>query len=172
MLLLKGQSAEWNERRYICGTVATRSGQWTVGRFHGMLYLSAKHSRSLIWWENTIWEAVRSTIQRPSYSAWSNGRVSHHFLRKTYRGYINLVQKSCQVYSLGYALHAEGIWKGDILIADNEELAQMDASEIHARRLTAKDALTPMKGSNFILPVAEMEQLKPLEEIDVWDHPL
>ena len=31
-----------------------RSGQRMVGRFHGMLYLSAKHSRSLVWWENSI----------------------------------------------------------------------------------------------------------------------
>ena len=30
---------------------------------------------------------------------------------------------------LGYALHAERIWKGDVLVADIEELEQMDASE-------------------------------------------
>ena len=33
---------------------------------------------------------------------------------------------------VGYALHAEGIWKGDILVSDVEEFA----SETHARRLT------------------------------------
>ena len=31
----------------------------------------------------------------------------------------------------------------------------MDASEIHARRLNAKEVLTPMKGDNFIFPVAD-----------------
>ena len=31
---------------------------------------------------------------------------------------------------LGYALYARGIWKGDVLIADLEELETMDASEI------------------------------------------
>ena len=31
---------------------------------------------------------------------------------------------------LGYALYAGGIWKGDILVADIEELETMDASEI------------------------------------------
>ena len=40
---------------------------------------------------------------------------------------------------LGYALYAEGIWKGDIMIADIEELDEMDASELHARRLNAKE---------------------------------
>ena len=56
---------------------------------------------------------------------------------------------------LGYALHAGGIWKGNILIADIEELEQMDASELHARRLNAKEVLTPLRGENFIYPVAD-----------------
>ena len=55
----------------------------------------------------------------------------------------------------GYALNARGIWKGDIPVAVFEELEQMDASEIHARRLTAEEVLTPMKGENFIFPVSD-----------------
>ena len=55
----------------------------------------------------------------------------------------------------GYALYAGGIWKGDIMIADIEESEQMDASELHARRLNAKEVLTPMKGDNFVFPVAD-----------------
>ena len=39
--------------------------------------------------------------------------------------------------------------------ADIEELEEMDAPEIHARRLNAKEVLTPMKGDNFIFPVAD-----------------
>ena len=35
---------------------------------------------------------------------------------------------------LGYALHAGGIWKGDVLIADLEELETMDASEIYSKK--------------------------------------
>ena len=56
---------------------------------------------------------------------------------------------------LGHALHAEGIWKGDILVADIEDLEQMDASEIHARRLNAKEVLTPASGEKFILPIED-----------------
>ena len=48
-----------------------------------------------------------------------------------------------------------GFWKGDILPADIDELEQMDASEIHARRLNAKEVSTPMKGDNFMFPVAD-----------------
>ena len=56
---------------------------------------------------------------------------------------------------LGYALHAEGIWKGDILVADIEELEQMDESEIHAWRLNAREVLTPLSGEKFIFPNAD-----------------
>ena len=40
---------------------------------------------------------------------------------------------------LGYALYADGIWKGDVLIADLEEVETMDASEIYSKRLNAKE---------------------------------
>ena len=39
---------------------------------------------------------------------------------------------------LGYALYAGGILKGDVLVADIEELETMDASEIYSKRLNAK----------------------------------
>ena len=35
---------------------------------------------------------------------------------------------------LGYVLYAGGIWKGDILVADIEELETMDASEIYSKK--------------------------------------
>ena len=56
---------------------------------------------------------------------------------------------------LGYALYAGGIWKGDIVVADIEEMEEMDASELHARRLQAKEVLTPQRSGNFIFPVAD-----------------
>ena len=41
------------------------------------------------------------------------------------------------------------------MVADIEELEQMDASEFHAKRLNAKDVLTPMSGEKFIFPNAD-----------------
>ena len=57
---------------------------------------------------------------------------------------------------LGYALYAGGggIWKGDVLIADLEELETMDASEIYAKRLNAKEVIFPKQGE-FIFPIAD-----------------
>ena len=53
----------------------------------------------------------------------------------------------------GYALYAEGIWKGDALIADLEELETMDASEIYSKRLNAKEVIHPKEIRNFIFPI-------------------
>ena len=41
------------------------------------------------------------------------------------------------------------------MVADIEELEEMDASELHARRLNAKEVLTPQRSGNFISPVAD-----------------
>ena len=46
-----------------------------------------------------------------------------------------------------------GIWKGDILVADVEELETMDASEIYSKRLNAKEVIFPKQGE-FIFPIA------------------
>ena len=41
------------------------------------------------------------------------------------------------------------------MIADIEELEEMDASGIHVRRLNANEVSTPMTGDNKIYPVAD-----------------
>ena len=56
------------------------------------------------------------------------------FLRKTCRDFINFGPKVLPGFFLGYALDAGGSWEGDTLAVDLEELEQMDASEIDARR--------------------------------------
>ena len=46
----------------------------------------------------------------------------------------------------------ETFWSQDI-----EELEEMDASEIHARRLNAKEVITPQNGENK-KPTSQMEK--------------
>ena len=46
---------------------------------------------------------------------------------------------------LGYALIAGGVWKGDIMVADVEELEKLDASEKYHRKLNVKDVLITHK---------------------------
>ena len=56
---------------------------------------------------------------------------------------------------IGYALIAGTIWKGDILIADIEELVKLDASEIYPRRLNAKEVLIT-RDEKFVIPTADV----------------
>ena len=56
---------------------------------------------------------------------------------------------------LGYSLYAGGIWKGDILVADVEELETMDASEIYSKRLNATEVMFPKENGKFIFPAGD-----------------
>ena len=78
---------------------------------------------------------------------------------------------------LGYALYAGGIWKGDVLIADLEELKTMDASEIYSKRLNAKEVIFPKQGE-FVFPIADERIKSPRADQDlrtstsIRDHPI
>ena len=48
-----------------------------------------------------------------------------------------------------------GIWKGDVLVADLEELETMDASEIYSKRLNAKEVIFHKEKGKFICPIAD-----------------
>ena len=68
-------------------------------------------------------------------------------------------------------MYAGGIWEGDILVADIEELENLDASEVHARRLNAKEVRTPKNGEIFMFPIADgLENC--LEEIMESENPV
>ena len=51
---------------------------------------------------------------------------------------------------LGYALYAGGIWKGDIMVADIEELETTDASEIHSKKSQCKGSNISQGNGTFI----------------------
>ena len=52
-------------------------------------------------------------------------------------------------------MYAGRIWKGDILVADIEELETMDGSEIYSKRFNAKEVIFPKENGKFIFPVAD-----------------
>ena len=137
-----------------------------VGRFHGMLYLSAIHSRSLVWWEDSIRKTFWRTMKRTNHSvcfitpisAKDQSRI-HQFGKKALPGSF-----------LGYALYAGGIWKGDMMVADIEELETMDASEIYFKRLNAKEVIFPRENGKFVFQ-PQMVESNLLEEIRNLEHP-
>ena len=90
-----------------------------------------------------------SLVEYYPISAKDQSRI-HHFGKKVLPGLF-----------LGYALYAVGIWKGDVLVADLEELETMDASEIYSKRLNAKEVIFPREKGEFIFPIAD-GRIKPL----------
>ena len=119
-----------------------------------MLHLSAKRHRSIVWWEKIHIErrfgeplkgpiiSFGSLVEYHPITAKDQSRI-HQFGKKVLPG-----------LCLGYALYTGGIWKGDVLIADLEELETMDASVIYSKRLNAKEVIFPKLGE-FIFPIAD-----------------
>ena len=84
-----------------------------------------------------------SMVEFYPFSAKDQSRI-HQFGRKVLPGLF-----------LGYALYAGGIWKGDILVADVEELETMDAFEIYSKRLNAQEVIFPQENGKFTFPIAD-----------------
>ena len=65
-----------------------------------------------------------------------------------------------------------GIWKGDVLVADLEELETMDASEIYSKKTQCErgDKFPKEKGESIFFQ-SKMDESSSLEEIKTWEHP-
>ena len=118
-----------------------------------MLYLSAKHKISCLMGKHHTRDVLGnhfkgqiipfgSLVECYPFTAKDQSRI-HQFGKKVLLGLF-----------LGYALYAGRIWKGDVLVADLEELETMDASEIYSKRLNAKEVIFPKQGQ-FIFPIAD-----------------
>ena len=86
------------------------------------------------WWADSMecYTYLRNvTVEYYPITAKDQSRI-HQFGKKVLPGLF-----------LGYALYAGGIWKGDMIVADIEELETMDASEIYFKRLDAKEVIFP-----------------------------
>ena len=126
-----------------------------VGGFYGVLLLSEKYSGSLLSDGKTPYER---RFGMPFYGPVIPRSAMVEYYPISAKDQSRLHQFGAKVLPgkfLGYALYAVGIRKGDIMVADIEELEEMDASEIQARGLNAKEVLTPMKGDKFMFPVAD-----------------
>ena len=73
---------------------------------------------------------------------------------------------------LGYALIAGGIWKGDILVDDIEELEKLDASEIYPRRQNAKESLITPQNMEKLYFLWQMVQQHYQEQTTTSKNPL
>ena len=87
-------SSAQSKGRHLCCNVAIRSEWKLVGRFYGMLYLSAKRHRSVIWWEDAQWKTFWATISGNRSFHLVHWLTTTLFLRRTSQESINLERKS------------------------------------------------------------------------------
>ena len=141
MGLLREQCAAWKKVRvrYCCNQVWMKNGgqiPWNAiaicGKFKISCLMGKLHTKDVL--ENHLKDQSFRLV------LWLSMTLS---LRKTSQESINLERKSYLEYSLDTLCARRRIWKGDIMVADIEELETMDASEIYAKRLNAKDVIFP-----------------------------
>ena len=72
-------SAKSKRRHLCCIVIAIRSKWKLVGRFYGMLHLSAKRHRFIIWWEDALWKTFWRTILSTNQSVCFIGWVSSYY---------------------------------------------------------------------------------------------
>ena len=160
---------QWWTRLHARRNSEERSGQWRVGGFHGMLLLSAKHSRSPVWWEDTLRKAVRNAIQRTSNTVWSSGRISPFFLPKTCRDSTNSVRKSYLEWSsvmccMRGESGKETFWSQTLKNWSRWTHLESTPEGSMQRKCERQWEVT-------ISPVADGTVKKNPDEISVWEHP-
>ena len=87
--------------------------------------------------------------------------VEYHPITANYQSRIHQFGKKSYLDCSSDTHCTRGVWKGDVLVADLEELETMDASEIYSKRLNAKEVIFPKQGE-FIFPIAD-GRIKTLE---------
>ena len=70
------KSSAQSKGRLLCCIVAIRTEWKLMGRFLGMVHLSAKRQRAVIWWEDVRWKTFWTTIWITDYSIWFTAWVS------------------------------------------------------------------------------------------------
>ena len=119
--------------------------------------------------ENSLRKAIRRTIFRPINSvliadleelekmdASFGATVEHHSISVRDQSKLHQFGKNVLLgISFGYALFAGRNWKEYIWVADIEELEILDASDIDARRLNAKQMLKPQRCDKQIFSIAD-----------------
>ena len=116
-----------------------------MGWFYGVRLLSCETSQDFLADRKTRHErTVRRTFQGTDNTVRSNGWISFRFQQRINPDVTNLARHFYLEYVLGWA---GGIWKGDILIANLEELEKMDATGILSTKSQCErsDVLTKVR---------------------------
>ena len=135
-----------------------------------MQNLSAKHSRSLIWWEDPTWETFWETIKRTNYSIWFTGRVLPYFCERPVKN--PSIWKDSLTWIVPRIRFVRGWnlegWRdgrrhwgvgNDGRIWNLLEKTQCERGDIS------------QKNKENLFFQSQMDESNPLEEIKTWEHP-
>ena len=118
-----------------------------VGRFHGMLYLSAKRTRPM---KDVLGNHLKDRLFHLVH--WLSIPLQ---LRRTTQESISSERKSYLECSSDMHCTRGEFGRGDVLVAYLEEFETMDASEIYSKRLNAKEVIFPKEKGEFNFPIAD-----------------
>ena len=104
-----------------------------VGRFYGMLYL-LRNIQDLLSDGKTPYERRFGQPFKGPIIPFGSLVEYHPLTAKDQSRIRQFGKKVLPGLFLGYAVYAGGIWKGDIMVADVEELETMDAPEIYSKK--------------------------------------
>ena len=117
-----------------------------------MLHTSAKRDRSFIFWKTSYERRFGEPFKGPIIPFGSLVECCNSTAKDQSR--IHQFGKKISPGLFLDALHGGEIWKGDVLVADLEELETMDGLEIHSKRLKTKEVIFHRQGE-FIFPIAD-----------------
>ena len=98
--------------KHFCCIVAIKSEWKLVGRFYGMLCLSAKRHRSIIWWEDALWKTFWATFLKDRLFHLAHWLSISLWLRRIQSKIHQLGKKVLLGLFFGYALYADVNLKG------------------------------------------------------------
>ena len=133
-----------------CWNNSTKSKRRDISCF-GLILWSAV---AIFGTSKTTWRTIWKTIHRANNFIWSIGRKQSDINAWSIEN--SPVWHESFTRNLSWlCTDRGGLWKGDIMIADIEELEKMGASEIYPRRINAKEILIRQKQDEFIFPFAD-----------------
>ena len=164
------KSSAQSERRHVCCIVATRSGWEMMGGFHGMLLLSAKHTRSLVWREDTYERRFGMPSDGPVIPF--GAMVEYHPISA--KDQSRLHQFGAKVLPgtfLGYGLYAGGNLERRHYGSSHRRIGGDGCIWTPRQKAQCKGSVNAAKKWKLPFSWSQMEQSKSLGENSVWEHP-
>ena len=165
------KSSAQSERRHLCSIVAIRSEWKLVGRFHGMLFLSAKHLRSLVWMEDSIRKTFWETSSRINYSISFTDLVSPFYCEGPVKNPSIWKESITWIVPRIRSVRGENLegWRTSRRpwgVGNDGRIG------IYSKRLNAKEVIFPKKEKLLFFVQSQMDESISLEEIRNGEHPL